>query len=114
MGSFHRRRAVVCLFFSLSYLPPRAYPETRIGDSAKNAFHSNPTNTVFDAKRLIGRKIEEPELQRDIKHWWVCFFFFVLSFSVSFTFDVVGHSKSPIRVANPVYRSNIAAKNVIL
>ncbi|KAI0282753.1 heat shock protein 70 [Russula aff. rugulosa BPL654] len=43
--------------------------ERLIGDSAKNAFHSNPTNTVFDAKRLIGRKIEEPDLQRDIKHW---------------------------------------------
>ncbi|KAF8494857.1 heat shock protein 70 [Russula emetica] len=43
--------------------------ERLIGDSAKNAFHSNPTNTVFDAKRLIGRKIEEPELQRDLKHW---------------------------------------------
>ncbi|KAI0289651.1 heat shock protein 70 [Russula brevipes] len=43
--------------------------ERLIGDSAKNAFHTNPTNTVFDAKRLIGRKIKEPELQRDIKHW---------------------------------------------
>ncbi|KAI0297012.1 heat shock protein 70 [Multifurca ochricompacta] len=43
--------------------------ERLIGDSAKNAFHSNPTNTVFDAKRLIGRKIDEPELQRDFKHW---------------------------------------------
>ncbi|KAH9993033.1 heat shock protein 70 family [Russula vinacea] len=43
--------------------------ERLIGDSAKNAFHTNPTNTVFDAKRLIGRKIEEPELQRDLKHW---------------------------------------------
>lgn len=40
-----------------------------VGDSAKNAFHSNPTNTVFDAKRLIGRKIDDPELKRDIKHW---------------------------------------------
>jgi hypothetical protein len=29
-------------------------------------------------------------------------------------FDVVGRSKSPIRVANPVYRSNIAAKNTFL
>jgi len=47
----------------------RVYPASRIGDSAKNAFHSNPTNTVFDAKRLIGRKIGEPDLQRDIKHW---------------------------------------------
>jgi molecular chaperone DnaK (HSP70) len=50
------------------------YVESRIGDSAKNAFHSNPTNTVFDAKRLIGRKMEEPELQRDMKHWWETFF----------------------------------------
>ena len=40
-----------------------------VGDSAKNAFHSNPENTVFDAKRLIGRKYDEPEVQRDMKHW---------------------------------------------
>ena len=72
MGSFHRRRTIVS--FSFLFLPSRrSYSEARIGDSAKNAFHSNPVNTVFDAKRLIGRKIEEPELQRDIKHWWVCF-----------------------------------------
>lgn len=42
-----------------------------IGDSAKNAFHSNPQNTVFDAKRLIGRKFDDPELQKDMKHWYV-------------------------------------------
>jgi len=46
-----------------------AYFEARIGDLAKNAFHSNPTNAVFDAKRLIGRKMDGPELQHDIKHW---------------------------------------------
>jgi molecular chaperone DnaK (HSP70) len=40
-----------------------------VGDSAKNAFHSNPENTVFDAKRLIGRKMDDNELKRDIKHW---------------------------------------------
>jgi heat shock protein 5 len=40
-----------------------------VGDSAKNAFHSNPENTVFDAKRLIGRKIGDPEVKRDQKHW---------------------------------------------
>lgn len=40
----------------------------RIGDSAKNAFHSNPKNTVFDTKRLIGRKMDEPEVKRDLKH----------------------------------------------
>ncbi|KAL9710559.1 ATPase with role in protein import into the ER [Leucoagaricus gongylophorus] len=43
--------------------------ERLVGDSAKNAFHSNPTNTVFDAKRLIGRKMDDPELKRDMKHW---------------------------------------------
>jgi molecular chaperone DnaK (HSP70) len=43
-------------------------PEARIGNSAKNAFHSNPTNTVFDAKHLIGRKMDDPETQRNIKH----------------------------------------------
>ncbi|KAG1875672.1 heat shock protein 70 family, partial [Suillus subluteus] len=43
--------------------------ERLVGDSAKNAFHSNPTNTVFDAKRLIGRKTDDLELKRDIKHF---------------------------------------------
>ncbi|KIJ28212.1 hypothetical protein M422DRAFT_270532 [Sphaerobolus stellatus SS14] len=43
--------------------------ERLVGDAAKNAFHSNPENTVFDAKRLIGRKFEEPDVQRDRKHW---------------------------------------------
>ena len=40
-----------------------------VGDSAKNAFHSNPENTVFDAKRLIGRNFNDNEVQRDMKHW---------------------------------------------
>ncbi|KAI0057092.1 heat shock protein 70 [Artomyces pyxidatus] len=43
--------------------------ERLIGDSAKNAYHSNPENTVFDAKRLIGRKMDEQDVQRDMKHW---------------------------------------------
>ncbi|KAH9948495.1 heat shock protein 70 [Amylocystis lapponica] len=43
--------------------------ERLVGDSAKNAYHSNPENTVFDAKRLIGRKVEDPEVKRDQKHW---------------------------------------------
>jgi heat shock protein 5 len=43
--------------------------ERLVGDSAKNAFHSNPRNTVFDAKRLIGRKMTDDDVQRDVKHW---------------------------------------------
>ena len=39
----------------------------RIGDSAKNSSHSNPKNTIFDTKRLIGRSLEELE-ERDLKH----------------------------------------------
>ena len=29
----------------------------------------NPVNTVFDAKRLIGRKFNDATIQADIKHW---------------------------------------------
>lgn len=29
----------------------------------------NPNNTVFDAKRLIGRKYDDPRIQSDLKHW---------------------------------------------
>ncbi|PBK93199.1 heat shock protein 70 [Armillaria gallica] len=43
--------------------------ERLIGESAKHAFHSNPHNTVFDAKRLIGRRVDDPDVQKDMKHW---------------------------------------------
>nr|P53623.2 RecName: Full=Heat shock protein 70 2 [Ogataea angusta]AAB63968.1 heat shock protein 70 homolog [Ogataea polymorpha] len=39
------------------------------GDAAKNQAAMNPANTVFDAKRLIGRKFDDPEVQGDIKHF---------------------------------------------
>lgn len=41
--------------------------ERLIGDSAKNQASANPTRTVFDAKRLIGRKFSDKEVQRDLK-----------------------------------------------
>ena len=40
-----------------------------IGEAAKNQTARNPTNTVFDAKRLIGRKISDKTVQNDIKLW---------------------------------------------
>jgi L1 cell adhesion molecule like protein len=43
--------------------------ERLIGDSAKNQVAMNPTNTIFDAKRLIGRKYDDPAIQNDLKHW---------------------------------------------
>src|SRR5207249_3298926 len=43
--------------------------ERLIGDAAKNQVAMNPSNTVFDAKRLIGRKFEDATVQADMKHW---------------------------------------------
>jgi len=43
--------------------------ERLIGDAAKNQVAMNPNNTVFDAKRLIGRKFNDSTVQSDMKHW---------------------------------------------
>uniref|UniRef100_A0A6P7F2B8 Heat shock protein 70 A2-like n=1 Tax=Diabrotica virgifera virgifera TaxID=50390 RepID=A0A6P7F2B8_DIAVI len=43
--------------------------ERLLGDAAKNQVAMNPSNTVFDAKRLIGRKFDDPKIQQDIQHW---------------------------------------------
>lgn len=43
--------------------------ERIIGDGAKNQAAMNPENTVFDAKRLIGRKFSDSSVQTDMKHY---------------------------------------------
>nr|AVA17427.1 putative Per a allergen [Periplaneta americana] len=43
--------------------------ERLIGDAAKNQVAMNPKNTVFDAKRLIGRRFDDEKIQSDMKHW---------------------------------------------
>merc|ERR1712227_778821 len=43
--------------------------ERLIGEAAKNQAAMNPTNTVFDVKRLIGRRYDDPTVKKDIESW---------------------------------------------
>ena len=43
--------------------------ERLIGDSAKNQLTTNPENTIFDVKRMIGRDWDDKAVQSDIKHY---------------------------------------------
>lgn len=52
-----------------SYVAFTEENERLIGDAAKNQLTSNPENTIFDAKRLIGRSWKEPSVQSDKKYF---------------------------------------------
>jgi heat shock protein 5 len=52
-----------------SYVAFTSDGERLIGDAAKNQLTSNPENTVFDAKRLIGREFKDASVQADMKYW---------------------------------------------
>jgi endoplasmic reticulum chaperone BiP len=52
-----------------SYVAFTADGERLIGDAAKNQLTTNPENTVFDAKRLIGRDFKDQAVQSDMKYW---------------------------------------------
>ncbi|KAF5398154.1 Heat shock protein cognate 4 [Paragonimus heterotremus] len=43
--------------------------ERLVGDAAQNQVAMNPSNTVFDVKRLIGRRFDDPSVTADRKHW---------------------------------------------
>jgi heat shock protein 1/8 len=43
--------------------------ERLIGEAAKNQAAMNPRNTVFDVKRLIGRRYDDPTVKKDIESW---------------------------------------------
>ncbi|CAI0414334.1 unnamed protein product [Linum tenue] len=42
--------------------------ERLVGEAAKNQAAFNPRRTIFDAKRLMGKKFEDPEVQRDLRY----------------------------------------------
>jgi len=52
-----------------SYVAFTPEGERLIGDAAKNQLTSNPENTVFDVKRLIGRRFDESSVQHDLKYF---------------------------------------------
>lgn len=52
-----------------SYVAFTGEGERLIGDAAKNQLTSNPENTIFDAKRLIGRTWDDPSVKSDMKYW---------------------------------------------
>ncbi|XP_054786451.1 heat shock 70 kDa protein 18-like [Prosopis cineraria] len=69
-----------------------AFTDTRrmVGDAAKNQAARNPANTVFDAKRLIGRRFSDSHVQSDMKLW---------------TFKIIcGPNDQPIVVVNFKYQ----------
>ena len=43
--------------------------ERLIGDAAKNQASLNPSNTIYDAKRLMGRRFTDATVQSDMKLW---------------------------------------------
>ena len=55
--------------------------ERLIGDAAKNSASSNPKNTVYDAKRMIGRNFNDAGIQDEIKH---------------FSYDVINKNNKPV------------------
>ncbi|CAI0454331.1 unnamed protein product [Linum tenue] len=52
----------------VAFSPASAGSERLIGEAAKNQATLNPRGTIFDVKRLIGKKFDDPEVQNDLKY----------------------------------------------
>ncbi|CAL8136318.1 unnamed protein product [Orchesella dallaii] len=52
-----------------SYVTIHQSGERTVGSTAKDNAYRNAENTVFDAKRMIGRRFNDPQLQNDMNHW---------------------------------------------
>ncbi|CAI0454307.1 unnamed protein product [Linum tenue] len=52
----------------IAFSPVSAGSERLIGEAAKNQATLNPRRTVFDVKRLIGKKFDDPDVQKDLKY----------------------------------------------
>ncbi|XP_030895093.1 heat shock cognate 71 kDa protein [Leptonychotes weddellii] len=81
-----------------------AFTDTKrlISDAAKNQVAMNPTNTVFDAKRLIGRRFDDAVVQSDMKHWP----FMVVNDAVSCYMDLIRVEMKTIIVVGEVECQN--------
>ncbi|KAJ4199542.1 ATPase with role in protein import into the ER [Fusarium solani] len=73
VGVMQKRKVKILLNDQGNRITPSSVAFTKegrlVGDSAKNQAAANPRNTIFDIKRLIGRKFSESEVQKDIKHF---------------------------------------------
>lgn len=81
-----------------------AYTESGIvvGDPAKRQSVTNPQNTIFEAKRLIGRKFEDEEVKKALKH--VPFTIFKSKTGDAWIKDKSGKELAPSQVAAEVLR----------
>ncbi|CAL1392274.1 unnamed protein product [Linum trigynum] len=52
----------------IAFSPVSTGSERLIGEAAKNQATLNPRRTVFDVKRLIGKKFDDPDVQKDLKY----------------------------------------------
>ena len=71
--------------------------ERLVGDAAKNMSSRNPKNTIYDAKRLIGRNFSDATVQNDMKLW---------------PFKVIKGLKTSLLLKLPIKKKEFAAEEI--